>query len=69
VIAKTIYVPLPKWMLSLVRLTDRVLTWAMPQLLAMQRQIVLEKCPVETPADSSAVNAPRRTGRLLSPAA
>jgi SAM-dependent methyltransferase len=68
VIAKTIYVPLPAWALSLVGLTDRVLTWAAPHLLAMQRQLVLEKCERETAAPGSDCPA-RRKARLLSSAA
>ncbi len=57
VIAKTIYVPLPSWLMPLVQLTDRLLTGAAPQLVAMQRQIVLKKCPAG--ADVARVPASR----------
>ncbi|MCC7083492.1 MAG: GtrA family protein [Pirellulales bacterium] len=43
VIAKTIYVPLPKWMVYLMYGIDTMLTAVAPRLFAMQRQIVLEK--------------------------
>jgi SAM-dependent methyltransferase len=69
VIAKTIYIPLPNWMLSLVRLTDRLLTCAAPQLLAMQRQIVLEKGAVQSPAPVTPLKAVRRKGQLTTSAA
>jgi SAM-dependent methyltransferase len=47
VIAKTFYVPLPDWLLSVVCRFDSLLTHYFPQLFAMQRQVVLEKQCVE----------------------
>jgi SAM-dependent methyltransferase len=47
VIAKTIYVPLPSAALRCIEAVDSVLTAWLPSLLALQRQIVLERLPVE----------------------
>lgn len=43
VIAKTVHVPLPAWMVNIVHGVDCVLTRIMPQVFALQRQIVLQK--------------------------
>lgn len=43
VIAKTACLPLPKWMLTVVRGVDAALTKLLPGVFALQRQIVLEK--------------------------
>lgn len=54
VIAKTIYLPLPRWALGCLGAADSVLTTWFPGLLALQRQIVLQKQPLEAPLSSSA---------------
>jgi SAM-dependent methyltransferase len=43
VIAKTVYVPLPRWCLAAMRGVDAALTSLAPSLFALQRQIVLRK--------------------------
>jgi hypothetical protein len=43
VIAKTACLPLPRWMLSVVRGVDATLTRLLPGVFALQRQVVLEK--------------------------
>jgi SAM-dependent methyltransferase len=43
VIAKTFCVPMPVWMLQVVRGIDTILATLLPSMFAMQRQIVLEK--------------------------
>jgi SAM-dependent methyltransferase len=43
VIAKTFYIPMPNWMLRVVYRLDSLLTRFLPNLFAMQRQVVLEK--------------------------
>ncbi len=49
VIAKTIYIPLPDPLLRAVGAVDHLLTAMAPQLLAMQRQIVLRRTPGDSP--------------------
>lgn len=51
VIAKTFYVPLPKWVVRTLAAIDSVLTTLAPQVFAMQRQIVLEKRLAPAPSN------------------
>lgn len=65
VIAKTAYIPLPRWALNMVGLTDRLVTTLAPQLFAMQRQIVLQKCEI-VPAnlEQGAPSIERKVSRM-----
>jgi SAM-dependent methyltransferase len=69
VIAKTIYLPMPQWMLRVVHGVDALLTHHFPMLFAMQRQIVLEKrCVMEACAQmvAGAVEVPANSARAPS---
>jgi SAM-dependent methyltransferase len=62
VIAKTFYVPLPRVLVDVLHGMDTILTRLFPQLLAMQRQIALQKveqpaAPVVSPRSSPAPRA------------
>jgi hypothetical protein len=46
VIAKTIYIPLPLFMLSLLNVADRFLANRLPGIFALQRQVVLQKVSI-----------------------
>lgn len=54
VIAKTVYLPLPRAAVRCLEAVDSVLTSWFPGLLALQRQIVLQRRPVEAPREQSA---------------
>jgi SAM-dependent methyltransferase len=57
VIAKTVYVPLPGAALRCLEAVDSALTSWFPGLLALQRQVVLERRPVEAPLEKPPAHA------------